>query len=69
MIRKRIVCSSSAGDRVRARRLELGWSQEELARFAGLHRNLVAAIERGRVESSIAEALLGKIGIIPEQPG
>ncbi|HEV2813192.1 MAG TPA: helix-turn-helix transcriptional regulator [Solirubrobacteraceae bacterium] len=35
------------GAAVRARRKELGWSQEGLAAEAGLHRNYVGAIERG----------------------
>ena len=36
------------GNRVRARRIELGLSQEELAERAGLHRNYVGGIEQGR---------------------
>lgn len=32
---------------VRSRRIELGFSQEELAERAGLHRTYVGAIERG----------------------
>ena len=40
------------GAAVRARRKELGYSQESLAAEAGLHRNYVGAIERG--EQNIA---------------
>lgn len=35
------------GDRVRARRLDAGLSQEALAEQAGLHRTYVGSIERG----------------------
>ncbi len=36
------------GARVRARRLELGWSQEGLAEACGLHWTYVGQVERGR---------------------
>lgn len=36
------------GRRVRARRNELGWSQEKLAEAAGLHWTFVGQVERGR---------------------
>lgn len=36
------------GDRVRARRLELEMSQEQLGEIAGLHRNYIGGIEHGR---------------------
>lgn len=35
------------GIRIRARRKELGWTQEELAANAGLDRSYVGGIERG----------------------
>ena len=35
------------GERVRARRLELGMSQEALGEVAGLHRTYVSSLERG----------------------
>lgn len=35
------------GARVRQARLDLGWSQEELAFRSGLHRTYVGAVERG----------------------
>lgn len=36
------------GGRVRARRHDLGWSQEKLAEQAGLHWTFVGQVERGR---------------------
>lgn len=41
------------GARIKARREELGWSQEKLAELAGgRHRNYISGIERGRVNLS-----------------
>jgi transcriptional regulator with XRE-family HTH domain len=36
------------GERIRARRHELGWSQERLADTCGLHWTFVGQVERGR---------------------
>jgi transcriptional regulator with XRE-family HTH domain len=41
------------GDEVRALRLERGWSQEQLAERADLHRTYVVRVERGTVNVSI----------------
>jgi len=36
------------GGLIRAKRVELGWSQEELAHQAGRHRTYISSVERGR---------------------
>ncbi|MFT3854177.1 MAG: helix-turn-helix transcriptional regulator [Ilumatobacteraceae bacterium] len=41
------------GARVRARRLELGWSQERLAQEVGLHMTYVSSVERGERNISL----------------
>lgn len=41
------------GKAVRSRRLELGWSQEDLGFEAGLHRTYVGVIERGEKSISL----------------
>ncbi len=46
------------GEAVRARRRELGHSQESLAAEAGLHRNYVGAIERGEQNLALTNILL-----------
>jgi transcriptional regulator with XRE-family HTH domain len=46
-IRKRV------GLLVKAQRKERGWSQEELAHRAGLHRTFVSSIERGTKTATI----------------
>lgn len=45
------------GDRVRARRHELGASQEELADSCGLHWTFVGQVERGRRNISLHNIL------------
>lgn len=40
-------------DRVRALRKAKGWSQEELAEHAGIHRTFVSQIERATKRSTI----------------
>lgn len=54
------------GAAVRARRKELGYSQESLAAEAGLHRNYVGAIERG--EQNIALRNILKISRVLRVP-
>jgi transcriptional regulator with XRE-family HTH domain len=44
---------AALGEAVRARRRMLGWSQEELAHRAGIHRTYVGGIERGERNVSL----------------
>ncbi len=46
-----------AGNRVKLRRLERGWTQAELARHADISRAAVSAIEIGRIVPSVEAAL------------
>ncbi len=41
------------GDRLRGRRDRLGWTQEDLAARAGLHRTFVGSVERGERNVSV----------------
>lgn len=41
------------GKAVRSRRQRLGWSQEDFADRAGIHRTYVSSIELGKVQVSI----------------
>ena len=45
------------GDRIRARRLDLGWSQEQLAEAAELHWTYVSSVERGERNISLRNIL------------
>ena len=58
-IRKRL------GDNVRRLRTDKGWSQEDYADRAGIHRTYVSDIERGRRNPTITvvEKLAGPFGI------
>lgn len=47
----------SVGENIRAKRLNLGLTQEELARAIGIGRSMVAQIERG---SKIPNLMLGR---------
>ena len=55
----------AVGRRVRALRLELDVSQEELAARAGLHRNYVGSVERGERDVGITALakLAGALGV------
>ena len=41
------------GQRIRQLRIDLGWSQEELAHRADLHRTYVVGVERGQRNVSV----------------
>ncbi|MBD3770798.1 MAG: helix-turn-helix transcriptional regulator [Rhodobacterales bacterium] len=53
------------GKRLRALREERGWSQEEFADRAGLHRTYVSAVERGvrNPTLSVLERLAKALGV------
>lgn len=57
------------GERVRARRNELGWSQEQLADGCGLHWSFVGQVERGRRNISLRNIikLAQGLGIDPAE--
>jgi transcriptional regulator with XRE-family HTH domain len=46
-MRKAPEIEKTLGDAIRAKRLEKGWSQEELSFESGLHRTYIGAVERG----------------------
>lgn len=49
----RLPVAEQFGQRVRARRLEAGMSQERLAQRAGLHMTYVSSVERGERNISL----------------
>jgi DNA-binding XRE family transcriptional regulator len=53
------------GDRIRALRNDQGWSQEEFADRAGLHRTYIGSVERGEQNLSLIniERLAATLGI------
>ena len=55
------------GQNVRARREQRGWSQEQLAFEAGLHRTYVSGIERGvrNPTATVIEQLAITLGVKP----
>lgn len=68
MTRRKQTLQTIIASNMRSRRLDLGWSQEELADVCGYHRTYIGAIERGERNitiltlESIATAL--KIDVI-----
>jgi transcriptional regulator with XRE-family HTH domain len=57
------------GKRLRALREERGWSQEEFADLAGLHRTYVSAVEQGirNPTLSVLERLAKALGVWIEE--
>jgi transcriptional regulator with XRE-family HTH domain len=55
------------GLNVRKLRLEKGWSQEDYADRAGIHRTYVSDIERGsrNPSATVIEKLAGPLGVKP----
>jgi transcriptional regulator with XRE-family HTH domain len=54
---KRYPAQTEFGHRVRSKRLELGWSQMELADRIGLHFTFVSSVERGERNVSLQSLL------------
>jgi transcriptional regulator with XRE-family HTH domain len=58
------------GKKVRDRREEEGWSQEELAEKAGISRNYLSQIERGVANNlswQVVESLVTTLGLRPSE--
>ena len=55
------------GRRVRAGRIDAGWTQDQLAEQTGLSRNTIGAIERGAASPQPVLAALRVLGL-PEDP-
>ncbi|MBI4672926.1 MAG: helix-turn-helix transcriptional regulator [Chloroflexi bacterium] len=68
-MRREIPIPSRFGARIRALRLERGWSQEELAERADLDRTYISGIERGlrNVALRNIEQLANAFGISLEE--
>jgi len=45
------------GERIRKMRARKGWSQEEFADIAGLHRTYIGAVERGEKNLTVSTLL------------
>ena len=43
-----VISLTKLGERIRERRLALGWTQEDLAYHAGIDRSYIAGVERGK---------------------
>lgn len=54
---------ASFGARVRARRMELGWSQEVAAQHIGIHFTHLGQVERGQRSSRIENILKLAVGL------
>jgi transcriptional regulator with XRE-family HTH domain len=67
MTRKRRKVATVFGERVRARRHELGLSQEEVAERAGMHFTYVGSVERGERNISLVNIvrLAAALGVDP----
>ena len=55
LIAERNIMNAVLGDRIRRRRLELGWSQQQLGRYLGFTRELIAQYETGRSNVNAAD--------------
>ena len=56
-MKKPFAAAGAFGDRVRALREGLGWSQEKLAEESGLHGTYISSIERGERNISLLNIL------------